>query len=120
MYIDYIAIGIFLIGSIFFVSAAYITSWLLREDQPTATKSTTYECGIPSFHPAWIQYKTPFYIFIIMFLIFDVEVVFLIPWAVILKEFKIIGLIEGIIFVIILIVGLIYGYLTGALRWVKE
>ena len=67
--------------------------------------------------PTWVQFKVGYYLFAILFLIFDVEVAFLIPWAVVFKDMSVIALIEIIIFLIILGLGLVYAWKKGALKW---
>ena len=82
-----------------------------------SVKQTTYECGIETVGPAWVQFKAQYYIFALVFLIFDVETVFLFPWAVKLGELGMFAVLEGIVFILILIVGLVYTWRKGMLEW---
>ncbi len=89
------------------------------------TKSTTnpqkgqpYECGIPTRGKTWIQLNVGYYLFALIFLIFDVELVFLYPWAVVAKKVGWFALIEVIIFFFILFMGFLYAHKKGALKWV--
>ena len=67
--------------------------------------------------PTWVQFKVGYYLFAILFLIFDVEVAFLVPWSVVFKDFGLVGLIEILVFLFILGLGLIYAWKKGALKW---
>ncbi len=78
----------------------------------------SYECGEPTIGPSWIQYNVRYYVFALLFVIFDVEVVFLIPWAVVYKELGLFALVEMLIFIAILIFGLVYAWKKGVLKWV--
>ena len=106
----------FLIGGIIPV-AAIATAWVLGPKKPSPMKSTTYECGIETVGESWVQFKAQYYIFALVFLVFDVETVFLFPWAVKLGQLGMFAVIEGIIFILILIVGLVYTWRKGMLEW---
>jgi NADH-quinone oxidoreductase subunit A len=88
----------------------------------SAVKETTYECGEPPIGSSWVRFDMRFYTFALVFLIFDVEVAFLFPWALIFKQFKAVPFIfiEAAVFVGILVVGLIYVWVEGDLDWVKS
>lgn len=111
-------IGIFLILGIVFVVFTIFFASLLRPRRPSKTKLQNYECGEAPVGSAWIQYNAGFYIFALIFVIFDVEVVFLFPWAVAFKQLGLFALIEMLIFLVILIFGLAYAWKKGALTWV--
>lgn len=115
---DYSIIGIFLIIGIAFVLVTFLIARLLRPHRPSKTKLQSYECGETIMGPSWIQYNVGYYIFALIFVIFDVEVVFLFPWAVAFKRLGLFALIEMFIFLAILIFGLIYAWRKGALKWV--
>jgi NADH-quinone oxidoreductase subunit A len=91
---------------------------LLRPRRPSRVKLQTYECGESTVGSSWIQYNVGYYIFALIFVIFDVEVVFLFPWAVAFKKLGLFALIEMFIFLAILIFGLVYAWRKGALKWV--
>ena len=93
------------------------TSWLLRPNWPNAVKFSTYECGIATPTEARERFSVRYYLVAVMFLVFDVETVFLMPWAIQMKELALFGLIEIGIFLFLLLFG--YGYIwsKGALTW---
>ena len=80
-------------------------------------KGEAYECGIPTRGRSWMQFKAGYYLFAILFLMFDVEAVFLFPWAVTVQDAGIDGLINILFFIVILILGLAYAWRKGALEW---
>ena len=82
-------------------------------------KLISYECGEVPEGPAWVQFNIRFYVIALIFLIFDVEIVFLFPWAVVYQEFGLLAFVEAFIFVIILVVGFVYVWAKGDLDWVK-
>ena len=80
-------------------------------------KGEAYECGIPTRGKSWMQFKVGYYLFAILFLMFDVETVFLVPWAVVVQDLGVYGLVSIIFFLIILVLGLAYAWRKGALEW---
>ena len=80
-------------------------------------KGEAYECGIPTRGKSWMQFKVGYYLFAILFLMFDVETVFLFPWAVVVQDLGVYGLVSIIFFLIILALGLAYAWRKGALEW---
>ena len=89
----------------------------LAPSEPDAQKSSTYECGeLPVGRP-WIRFRVAYYLFALMFVVFDVEAVFLYPWAVISKRIGLYGLIEMLVFLAILTLGLAYAWRKGVLKW---
>ena len=80
-------------------------------------KGEAYECGIPTRGKSWMQFKVGYYLFAILFLMFDVETVFLFPWAVVVQDLGVYGLISIFFFLIILVLGLAYDWRKGALEW---
>lgn len=90
---------------------------LLGPKRPGAVKSEPFECGNPPSGSAWGRFSVRFYLTAILFLVFDVEVVFLYPWAVELRHLGIFGFVEVLVFIVILLVGLIYSWQRGALDW---
>ncbi len=115
---DYSIIGIFLLIGVGFVLVTFLIAGLLRPHRPGKVKLQSYECGEPSIGSSWIQYNVGYYIFALIFVIFDVEVVFLFPWAVAFRKLGLFALVEMFIFLAILIFGLVYAWKKGALRWV--
>jgi len=94
--------------------------WVSRLVQPRrfkAGRDTTYECGEVPVGQSWSQFNIRFYIFALSFVIFDVEAIFLIPWAVVFKKLGPFAFVEGAVFVAILVLGLVYAWKKDALRW---
>ncbi|HVN90572.1 MAG TPA: NADH-quinone oxidoreductase subunit A [Candidatus Binataceae bacterium] len=83
----------------------------------TAVKGESFECGNPSSGSAWGRFSVRFYLTAILFLVFDVEVIFLYPWAVELRQLGMFGFVEALVFIGILLVGLVYAWQRGALDW---
>lgn len=114
---DWLFILIFLILAPVFPIAALIIPRLLAPRKPNPLKSQTYECGIETLGDTWVQFKAQYYIYALAFLIFDVEVVFLFPWAVAFDQLPMFAVLEGILFILILVAGLIYAWRKGILEW---
>jgi NADH:ubiquinone oxidoreductase subunit 3 (subunit A) len=114
---EWLFIGIFLVLAPVFPGLALIIPRIIAPKKPNPLKSQTYECGIETFGDTWVQFKAQYYIFALVFLIFDVEVVFLFPWAVAFNLLPLFAVVEGIIFILILVAGLIYAWRKGVLEW---
>ncbi len=99
------------------VAAALVIAWLIAPKSYTAKKGEPYECGIPTRGDSMAQFHVGYYLFAILFLMFDVETVFLFPWAVICKDLKASALLAVGTFMVILVLGLAYAWKKGALRW---
>jgi NADH:ubiquinone oxidoreductase subunit 3 (subunit A) len=115
---DWLYIGIFLILAPVFPAAALLIPRLIAPRKPNPRKIETYECGIETVGDTYVRFKVQYYIFALVFLIFDVEVVFLFPWAVAFDALPLFAVVEGVVFILILIAGLIYAWRKGALEWV--
>lgn len=96
---------------------ALTISKILAPSSKNAQKGDAYECGIPSSGPAWVQFRIGYYVFALLFLLFDVEVVFLFPWAVAAKEMGMAALVDILIFMVIMFLGLLYAWKKGVLKW---
>jgi len=103
--------------SVAFALAALIMSWLVQPKAPGHLKSKTYECGMKPFGDSRIQFDVKYYLFALLFLIFDIEAVFLFPWAVSFDKLGLFALVEAFIFIGILILGLAYAWKKDALKW---
>ena len=114
----YLPIFIFLILSIAFPVATLLAAKLIRPSAPSAIKLEAYECGIKAASDSRGRYTVRFYIIAILFVIFDVETIFLFPWAVRFKQLGWFGVSEIAVFLAILIVGYVWAYKKGALEWV--
>jgi len=113
----WVYIGIFLVFSIIVPAIAVALPLLVAPKKPNARKEEVYECGIETRGSIRVQFKSQYYLYALMFLIFDIETVFLFPWAVALDQLPLFALIEGLIFIIILFAGLIYALRKDALVW---
>ena len=110
-------VGLFLLVGTLIPIIPIAFSALVAPKKPNPIKQSTYECGIETVGESWVQFKAQYYIFALVFLVFDVEAVFLFPWAVKLGQLGLYAVIEGIIFVAILVVGLVYTWRKGMLEW---
>lgn len=111
------ALIIFFIGGVVMVGAGILASNLLAPKSSNLQKGEPYECGVPTQGTSWIQFRVGYYLFAILFLIFDVETVFIFPWAVVMKKVGLSAFIEILIFLIILGLGLLYAWKKKALKW---
>jgi NADH-quinone oxidoreductase subunit A len=100
-----------------FCGMGILISKYLAPSSTNDSKLEAYECGVPTESGSWVQYNVGYYLFALIFLVFDVEIVFLFPWAVVLKEIGMVAFIEILIFVFILFLGLMYAWKKGALKW---
>ena len=105
------------ITAIFLVLAALFLAKWLAPTSANPLKGEPYECGIPTRGASWAQFKVGYYLFAILFLVFDVEIVLLFPWAVVMKDLGAQGLYAFSFFFIILTLGLVYAWKKGALEW---
>lgn len=115
---EWLFIGVFLVVAPILPAAALLIPRIIAPRKPNPIKQQTYECGIETVGDTWIQFKVQYYIFALVFLIFDVETVFLFPWAVAFDILPLFAVVEGIIFILILVAGLVYAWRKGALEWV--
>jgi NADH-quinone oxidoreductase subunit A len=109
----------FLALGVVFVAGGFLTARLLRPQRPNAVKNSTYECGEEAVGSAWVKFNIRFYVVALIFIIFDVEVVFLYPWATIFKQLGPFALVEALVFAGILVLGLAYAWVKGDLVWVR-
>lgn len=110
---------IFILIAVIFVIGLVFLSKIIRPSRPTKEKLLTYECGENPEGSPWIKFNIRFYVVALIFLIFDVEVVLLIPWAVAYKSFGLTGFIIGLIFLLLLGLGMAYEWRKGDLEWEK-
>ncbi len=110
--------GIWVLVAIGFVVITFFFARLIRPQRPNPTKSRNYECGEFPLSDSHLQYNVKYYLFALIFVIFDVEVVFLFPWAAVFRALGLFAFIEMLVFLAILIFGLIYAWKKKALQWV--
>jgi NADH-quinone oxidoreductase subunit A len=115
---NYLIVFVFLCLGVILPVVALFLGQLFRPSKPSEAKYTTYESGIEPFHDSRVQFNVRYYIFALMFVIFDVETVFLYPWAVAYDNLGIFALIEMTIFVFMLIIGLVYAWKKKVLKWI--
>jgi NADH-quinone oxidoreductase subunit A len=115
---NYLIVFAFLCLGVLLPTIALFLGKLLRPKQPSGMKATTYESGLEPFHDARVQFNVRYYIFALMFVVFDVETVFLYPWAVAYNHLGVFALIEMLIFVLMLIIGLAYAWKKKVLKWI--
>ncbi len=125
---DYFGLLLFIVGGTVFILGGLGTAWLIRPKRPNAQKNTSYESGEDPVSTAWGKFNIRFYIVAIIFILFEVEVVFLFPWSTVFGRKEIIdgtnglwgwfALIEMLLFIIILLLGLAYAWVKGYLDWV--
>ncbi len=110
----------FVIGLVFLIVTLWFSGLIRAKGLPGADKYIPYECGEVPEGSAWIRFNIRFYVVALIFIIFDVEIVFLLPWSVVFKRLGTYAFIEGFVFIAILVVGLAYVWKKGDLDWVKS
>jgi len=116
---------VFLLAGIFFILMAFITGWVfspngllgLRYKYKKEIFEDTYECGVETYGTSWFRFNVSFYLYALLFVIFDIETVFLYPWAVSFKQLGLFGFGEMVVFIAILLIGLAYAWKKEALKW---
>jgi NADH-quinone oxidoreductase subunit A len=115
--LNYLPILVFIGIAIAFGAVSLLAGWVVRPSRPYRAKLAPYESGSPLFQDARVQFPMRYYIIAMLFVIFDIEIVFLFPWAVAFKKLGLVGLIEMTVFIAILVVGFWYAWKKGALEW---
>jgi len=114
---NYLLIGIFFLVAVVFPLIPILLAWWVAPKKPNPVKNASYECGIESTGTPWIQFKAQYYLYALLFVIFDIETIFIYPWAVAYKSLGLFAFIEMLIFIGILAVGLLYAWRKGILEW---
>jgi NADH-quinone oxidoreductase subunit A len=114
--------GILLLFAVLFPALPLMISFLfrilrIRPEAPDPVKSDTYECGVETEGDSWVQFNFKYYLVALLFVVFDVEVVFLYTWAVVFPEYLLVGIIEALTFIAILGIGYVYAWRKQALEW---
>ncbi len=115
---QYLTVAVFGGAAVLMVGAMLGLGRLLRPTRPQAGKYINYECGVDPVGVGWSQSQIRYYVFALLFVMFDVEAVFIFPWAVRLEVLGVFGLVEMLVFIGILALGLLYAWRKGVLRWV--
>jgi NADH-quinone oxidoreductase subunit A len=113
----YFPIMLFVVVALVFGVATLLLSHLVQPRYPEPEKLSTYECGSEPFSDARMPFPVRYYIFAMLFVIFDIEVIFLYPWAVVFTKIELIGLIEMLVFIGLFLVAYVYAWRKGALEW---
>ena len=114
---SYLTVGLFASLGFILVGLLLFLSWLVRPSRPQAQKYISYESGVDPVGDMWSQSQIRYYIFALLFVMFDVEAVFIFPWATRVELYGAFGLIEMLAFIGILLLGLVYAWRKGVLRW---
>ncbi len=120
---NYFPVLVFAIVGIAFGFAPILLGWLVAPNRPDSEKLSAFECGFEPFEDARMKFDVRYYLIAILFILFDLEIAFLFPWATIFKEIvatsdvKMFGFVEMLVFIAILVVGYIYAWVKGALDW---
>jgi NADH:ubiquinone oxidoreductase subunit 3 (subunit A) len=113
----YLFLGIFLLIAIIFPLLPIVLAWFIAPKKPNPIKASSYECGVEAKGDSWIQFKAQYYVYALIFVIFDIEVIFIYPWAVAYKQMGLFAFVEMLIFLAILGFGLIYAWKKNVLEW---
>lgn len=114
---NYLPVLLFIFVGIAFGVLPILAGWLLAPSKPDSEKLSPYECGFEAFEDARMKFDVRYYLVAILFILFDLEIAFLFPWAIVLKEIGVFGFVAMMIFLGILVVGFIYEWMKGALEW---
>ncbi len=114
---DWVYVWLFIVAGAALVVAILLFSKVINPSHPTPEKLSTYECGIPPVGNPWAPFAVRYYVFALLFLVFDVEAVFLFPWALVFRPLGASGFIEMLLFIAVLGLGLLYAWRKGALEW---
>lgn len=114
---NWLFVGLLVIVAAGLPAAVLVIARLLAPRKPSIPKLETYECGMETVGDTWVQFKVQYYVYALVFLIFDVEIIFLYPWAVAFDKLPLLGVIAGVLFIFLLADGLIYAWRKGALEW---
>ncbi len=115
-------VGFLVLLALVFPLGGVATSWLMglfkiRPQAPDPIKEDTYECGVETEGTAWVQFNFRYYYYALLFVVFDVEAVFLYPWAVSLERVAVSGFVAVVTFLVVLLIGLVYAWRKNALEW---
>ena len=114
---EWIFVGLFMALGWTLPALPVIMGKFLAPKRPNRVKQETYECGVEMVGPAWTQFRAQYYIFALVFVVFDVEMVFMFPWALAYNRLGLFALFEMVVFIVLLAVALVYTWRKGALRW---
>ena len=116
-YLNYLFLGLFFVAAAVVPLLPIVLAHFIAPKKPGVVKQEAYECGMQTQGDTWVQFRIQYYVFAILFVVFDVEALFLFPWAVVFRSLGLPGLIAMAIFLGILALGLVYAWLEGTLEW---
>jgi NADH-quinone oxidoreductase subunit A len=114
---NYFPVLLFIIVGLAIGVIPLLLGWILAPNRPDAAKLSPYECGFEAFEDARMKFDVRYYLVAILFILFDLEIAFLFPWAIVLKEIGMFGFISMMIFLAVLVAGFVYEWKKGALEW---
>ena len=116
--VDWLYVGVFAVVGIILAIVPLAVVWLLAPQVALPQKRITYESGVIPFGEAWAQFNVRYYLFALVFVVFDIEVIYLYPWAVVFRTLSAAAFYEMLVFIAVLFIGLLYAWRKGALEWV--
>jgi len=114
---EWVFVGLFFALGWMLPAVPIVLGKLLAPKRPNPVKSETYECGVEMVGSPWRQFRAQYYIFALVFVVFDIELIFLFPWAVAYNQLGLFALFEMVVFILLLVVALVYTWRKGALEW---
>jgi NADH-quinone oxidoreductase subunit A len=114
---NYFPVLLFILVGIAFGLLPIVFGWLIAPNRPDSEKLSPYECGFEAFEDARMKFDVRYYLIAILFILFDLEIAFLFPWAIVLNEIGMFGFVAMLLFLGILVVGFVYEWMKGALEW---
>ncbi len=115
---SWLIIGLMTVAAFSMGMTLLLLNWVVAPSKPNPTKAAPYESGVPDVAPVKARYTPPFYVVAMLFVIFDIEAVFIFPWAVIFDGLGVYGFVEMVVFIGLLFAGYVYAWKKGALEWV--
>ena len=115
---NFVFIGLLLLGALAFALGPLLIVYLIAPRRASLAKGDIYECGVKTHGETWVRFRIQYYIYALMFVVFDIETVFLYPWAACYDRLGRFALIEMVVFLVVLFAGLVYAWAKGVLRWV--
>jgi NADH-quinone oxidoreductase subunit A len=114
---DFAFVGVMIVTAALLMGVTLIAASFLRPKRPSKTKLDTYECGMETVGDTWVQFRSQYYIFALVFVVFDVEAVLLFPFAVAFNSVPLFAVLETVVFILLLLAGLVYAWRKGVLQW---
>lgn len=114
---NYFPVLLFIVVGLLVGVVPMLMGWLLSPNHPDSAKLSPYECGFEAFEDARMKFDVRYYLVAILFILFDLEIAFLFPWAIVLNEIGMFGYLAMMLFLAILVVGFVYEWMKGALEW---